>query len=196
MFMNEVYDQQQQPGYVSQNMPAPQANPELWLHILDRESLGDTLIHHLKGEIFQRHNIFNPDTKQLIDQSGEWVPAGDPLMNDVGIRAFTPIISSIATHDKITTFITPEELNRLVKEVVDNTIYIIIEMGDAYGILPSNRSMVLQEFEHFAFFAYSASRQGTILEAIKPTYTRNESYTPIKQQGGFKWPAMLGGNSQ
>jgi hypothetical protein len=173
-------------NYITQEVPTPVPSDEIWKQILDRSKIPDAVIHMFKGEVWE------DGLKDGIPY-GKWIQLGDPLMNDIGIKFFTPILYSLVTTDKLTTFISEEEFNRLMREFMEMVIYVIIERGNEFGIPASNRDVVARLLEQYAVFAYSASRKGTILNALKPSYTRSETYTPNKPQGGFKWPNFLGG---
>lgn len=185
---NQYPDQQQKPAenFVTQEIPTPTPSDEIWKLILDRNRIPDAIIHMMKGEAWE-------DGLKDGVPYGKWVIVGDPLMNDKGIKFFTPILFSVVTPDKLTTFISEEEFKRIMKEFMDMVIYVIMERGDEFGVPASNRDVVTRMLEEYAIFSFSASRKGTILAALKPAYERKELYTPYKPQGGFRFPSFLGG---
>jgi hypothetical protein len=186
--MDNYPEQQKRPAenFVTQEIPTPVTSDEIWKLILDRNRIPDAIIHMMKGEAWE-------DGLKDGVPYGKWVIVGEPLMNDKGIKFFTPILYSLVTPDKLTTFISEEEFNRLMHEFMDAIIYVIMERGDEFGIPASNRDVIIDMFEKYAVFSFSASRKGTILAALKPAYERKELYTPYKPQGGFRFPSFLGG---
>jgi hypothetical protein len=110
-------------------------------------------------------------------------------MNDEGIRFFTVLFYSSVTPDKLTTFITDQEVNRMMRHMMEAVIDVIVERGDEFQVPASNRSYVALLIEHSYFMALTASRKGTMLKALKPAYERREVYTPQKEPSqGFKLP--------
>ena len=186
--MDNPYAEQQKPSenFVTQEIPTPAQSDEIWKLILDRNKIPDSIIHMLKGEAWE------DGLKEGVPY-GKWVQVGDPLMNDKGIKFFTPVLYSVVTQDKLTTFISDEEFNRIMHEFMDMVVYVIMERGDEFGIPASNRDVITRILEEYAVFSFSASRKGTILAALKPAYTRTELYSPNRGQGGMRWPSLLGG---
>lgn len=171
---------------VREEIPTPVMSDEIWKLILDRSRIPETIIHMLKGEVW----IVKDNNGQLV---GSWEKRGEALMNDRGIRFFTPLLYSAITPDKLTTFITEEETNRMVKDMMESIIEVIWERGDEFEIPASNRSYVCRMIEHYYFLSLTSSRKGTILNALKPAYERKEVYSPNPRPGKFKMPSFLGG---
>jgi len=180
-------DYSQPSDYVYEEMPTPVVSDEIWKLILDRSKIPGDLAHKLAGEVY----IVKENKKgELI---GRWVEAGKPLMNKEGIRFFMSILTSAMTPDKLATFLTELEVNRMAKDMTKTIIYIIAERGDEFEIDASNRSYIVETFDHFYFANLTSSRKGTILNALKPMYERKEVYTPMPKQGRLKLPSFLGG---
>lgn len=166
-------------NFVTQEIPTPVQSDEIWKLILDRNRIPDAMIHMLKGEAWE-------DGLKDGEPYGKWVQVGEPTMNERGIKFFTPILYSLVTPDKLTTFISEEEFNRLMKEFMTTIVYVIMERGDEFGIPASNRNVIVDMLEKYSVFSFSASRKGTILAALKPAYQRTETYAPMRpQQSGF-----------
>jgi hypothetical protein len=171
---------------VREQIPTPVISDEIWKLILDRSKTPEMLIHLLKGEVW----ITRQRDKEI---TGAWERKGEPLMNDKGIRFFTTFLYSSSMPDKLVTFITEEEVNRLVREMIHAIIYIIQERGDEFDIAASNRSYITRLLEQNYFLSLTASRKGTILAALKPMYTRQEIYNPSQKERRFGMPSFLGG---
>src|SRR3990167_7968349 len=148
---------------VREQIPTPVISDEIWKLILDRSKTPEMLIHLLKGEVWVTRQKGNEVT-------GNWERKGEQMMNDKGIKFFTPFIYSTVMPDKLVTFITEEEVNRLVREMVWAVIAIIHERGDEFQIAASNRSYIVRLLEQNYFLSLTASRKGTILQALKPMY--------------------------
>jgi len=177
----------ERPGLVHDELPIPAVSDEIWKLILDRTRVPESLIHMLKGEVwavsYDKEN--NP--------VGKWEKRGESLMNEAGIRFFTPLIYSTVTPDKLATFLTEDEVNRMTREMMETIVQIIHEKGDEFEIPASNRSYVTRLLEQNYFLSLTASRKGTILEALKPMYERREIYTPQQKRRGLGLPTFLGG---
>jgi hypothetical protein len=162
-------------------LPISPIPEDIWKIILDRQGIPENMVHMLRGEVGVPS--ISPSGKRYI----KWEQRGDPLMNDIGIRFFTPLFYSATSPDKLVTNISDEEVNTMMKEMMMAVIYVIIERGDEFGIPPSNRSFVLLQIEHFYFMALTASRRGTILNVLKPTFKREETFTPQKVEKKSRW---------
>jgi len=173
--------------YVTEEVPTPIISDEIWKLILDRSKTPEALVHMLKGEVWvvKRNNA-----GRLV---GTWQPRGEPQMNDKGVRFFTPFLYSTSSPDKLTTYLTEEEVNRLVREMMETVVQVIWERGDEFGIAASNRSHVCRLLEQNYFIGLTSSRKGTILQALKPAYERKEIYTPAPSRSKLKLPGFLGG---
>ena len=183
----EYDDPSDRPNFVKEEVPTPMVSDEIWKLILDRSEIPETLIHTLKGEVL----VTETDKDGIM--KGRWEARGDPLMNEKGIRFFTPLLFSIVTPDKITTVITEEELNRMMREMMTALIDVIVENGDDFGIPASNRNYVMRILEWNMFMSLSGSRKGTMLQALRQIYERREITSPAQKKGGLKLPSMLGG---
>jgi hypothetical protein len=172
-------------GIVRETMPIPQISDEIWKLILDRNKTPEMLIHLIKGEVW----VTRQKGKEI---TGAWEKRGEQLMNDKGIRFFTPFLYSTSMPDKLVTFITEEEVNRLVREMIYAIIAIIHERGDEFEIAASNRSYIVRLLEQNYFLSLTASRKGTILQALKPMYTRSEIYQQAPKEHA-RLPSFLGG---
>lgn len=177
--------------YFQESLPAPQLDGEIWKLILDRSQIPENIIHTLKGEVWV--------TEKGIDERGEevarggWKVVGEPLMNDHGIRFFSTYLYSAMSPDKLATFLTEEEVNRMARDMTKAIILIIVERGDEFGIAPANRSFIVELLDHYYFSNLTASRKGTILNALKPMYHREEHTTVAPAQQGLRLPNLLGG---
>jgi len=179
IIMVEEYAQER-PQIVQEEMPVPPISEEIWRTILDRSMIPDVLIHNLKGEVWVKK--INPKTNEV---EGWWERKGEPLMNEKGIRFFSSFLYSAMSIDKITTFLTEEEVARLTHDMVETIIFIIGERGDEFGIDAANRRYIVDLLESFYFSNLTASRKGTILAALKPSYERKEIYMPEKKKRGI-----------
>jgi len=173
--------------YVYEDLPMGTATEEVWKLLLDRSQTAERMISLLKGEVVVPYKDAEGNPAWRMEKRG------DPLMNEKGVRFFTPHIYSSCTPDKIATFISEEEANRLVREMSETLVDIIEERGDEFEIPASNRSYVLRLLEQNYFLALTASRQGTILKAITKGVERREYYAPMPKQKRFNWPTLLGG---
>ena len=180
------YNPEIRDNFVREEVPVPAVSDEIWKLILDRTKMPEMLVHMLKGEVWVTREVKG----EIV---GNWEQRGDPLMNEHGIRFFTPMIYSIVTPDKLTTNISEDEVMRLMKMIMEPVIEVIHERGDEFGIPASNRKYVTRQIEWNLFMGLTASRRGTILAALKPMYERKEIYTPQQKGGGFKMPSFLGG---
>jgi len=172
---------------VREQVPAPVVSDEIWTLILDRSKTPEMLIHLIRGEVW----VTRQEGKKI---TGTWEQKGESLMNEKGIRFFTSFVYTLGTPDKLVTFITEEETSRLVREMTHAIIAIIHERGDEFEIAASNRSYVTRLLEQNYFLSLSASRKGTILQALKPMYTRQELYQAQPKERGIKLPSFLGGS--
>lgn len=171
---------------IYEDMPTGTPSDEIFKLLLDRSKMPEIMSHTLKGEVW----AIEEKKGNLI---GSWVKRGEPLMNEKGIRFFSSFFFSAMSPDKIATFLTEAEVNRMAKDMSREIIYIIVEKGDIFGIDPSNRSYIVELMDHFYFANLTASRQGTILKFLKPTVERKEIYTPRRETGtlgGLKVPFM------
>lgn len=173
--------------YVYEDLPMGTATEEVWKLLLDRSHTAERMISLLKGEVVV------PMKNKDGTYSWRYEKKGEPLMNEQGVRFFTPHIYSSCTPDKIATLISEEEANRLVREMSETLVDIIEERGDEFEIPASNRSYVLRLLEQNYFLALTASRKGTILNAITKGVERREYYAPMPKQKRFNWPTLLGG---
>jgi len=171
---------------IHEEIPTPVISDEIWKLILDRSKIPEVMLHMLKGEVWV---VEETKDGELV---GKWIQKGEPLMNEKGIRFFTPLLYSLVTPDKLATFITEQEVNRLTLEMMEAIIDVIEERCDEFEIPASNRSFVCRILEHFYFLSLTASRKGTILNALKPAYERKELYSPMQKKRGFM-PTFLGG---
>jgi len=166
---------------VREEVPVPAVSEEIWKLMLDRSKTAEMMIHTLRGEFW----VVKIENGKPI---GTWEQKGDPLMNERGIRFFSSFIFSAMSPDKLVTFLTEEEVNRLTLEMVETLIAIIAERGDEFQIPAANRSFVLRLLEQYYFINLTSSRKGTMLQTIKPTYERKEVYTPERKTS--KWPSL------
>ena len=172
--------------YVNEEVPTPPISDEVWKQILDRRQIPESFIHTLKGE----RGTFTEKDGYIYPS---WESDGMPVMNDIGINVFKPFIYSVVTVDKLITRITEEEVNRLMRDMMKAIVKIIAERGDEFNIPPSGRNLVVQMFEQYCFMNLTASRRGTLIDVLKPTFERKEVYTP-QQRPRFKFPSFLGGS--
>ena len=174
---------------ISEQMPLPPMSDDLWKLILDRQSVPETLVHMLKGEVWEVR-------EELIDgvatRKGRWVAKGVPLMNDTGIRFFTVLIYSTVTLDKLTTKLTEDEVKRLVREMIEEVIAVLWERGDEFGIEAAHRGFIERLLEQNYFIGLTASRKGIILETLNRGYSREERVTSDGKKDKFQMPTMLG----
>lgn len=161
---------------VSEQLPLPPMSDELWKLILDRQHVPETLVHMLKGEVWEVREAGVDENGNPI-RKGRWVVRGRPLMNEEGIRFFTPFIYSTVTLDKLTTKLTEEEVNRLVREMLSSVVTVIWERGDEFEIAASDRSYVIRMLEQNYFIGLTASRRGIMLDTINRGYNREERVT-------------------
>lgn len=158
-------------------IPTSPVSDDIWKLILDRQHVALDMINMLKGVSY----IVKRDEK-TGRVYGEYVRTGVPVMNEKGINFFSPMFYASMSPDKLTTNISDSEVSIMMREMMYSVIDVIAEMGDDFGIAASNRSFVLLQIEHFYFMALTASRRGTILNALKPTFRREETYTPQKKE--------------
>lgn len=160
------------PQVIQDEMPTPIVGDEIWKLILDRSSIPEVIIHNFKGEVWMRK--WN-DKK--AEWEGWWEEKGEKLMNERGIRFFSSFLYSAMSPDKLVTFLTEDEVNRMALEMTKRVIYIIGERGEEFEIAASNRGYIIALLDHYYFTNLTASRKGTILNALKPSYERKEIYT-------------------
>lgn len=177
--LNIIMQQQRPPpteGTVYDEIPAPPVSDEIWKLILDRSSIPEVLVHTLKGEVWV--TTIDPKTSRL---TGRWERRGRAVMNEIGIRFFSPHIYSSMSPDKLATFFTDEEVKDRAREMAKTIILIIAERGDEFGVAASDRRYVVRLFDDFYFANLTASRKGTILNALRQIYERRETYVPEKK---------------
>lgn len=171
-----------------EQIPTPMVSDEIWKLLLDRSRIPDTLVHMMKGDVWI---VYERDG----EIKGRWEQKGLPLMNERGIRFFTPLFYSSVTPDKLATFLTEDEVNRMVMNMMENVVDIISERGEEFEIPASNRSYVVKLIEDAYFIGLTASRKGTILQALKPMYERKEVVSPQREkQGTSIVPSFLRGD--
>ena len=168
-----------QAGTVSEQVPIPAVSDEIWKLILDRSQIPETMIHMLKGEVW----VTSQDKDGNV--SARWEPRGLPLMNETGIRFFSSFLYSSMSPDKLATRLTELEVNQRAHDMTKALILIVAERGNKFGIDPSNRTYIVRILDDFYFSNLTASRKGTILDALKPAYERIEHYSPAKQSSSF-----------
>ena len=167
---------------VSEQLPLPPMSDELWKLILDRQHVPETLVHMLKGEVWEVREIIEDGSPV---RKGSWVARGRSLMNDAGIRFFTPFIYSTVTMDKLTTKLTEEEVNRLVREMMSSVVTVIWERGDEFEIEAADRSYIVRMLEQNYFIGLTASRRGIMLDTINRGYHRDERVTVTPKKDGL-----------
>jgi len=173
--------------YVYEEAPA-YVSDEVWKLLLNRSPIARKIAHSLAGEMLIREE----DEKGNVVE--RYVGTGEPYINKRGVLFFATLIESCTSADKIATFITDEEVRIRCLSFRDNVIFIIAERHEDFGIDPAHWSLVLEIIEDFYFFNLTASRQGTILKALKHGVERKEIYTPMpKQKQGLKLPFFGGG---
>jgi hypothetical protein len=184
-------EEQRERSHSKDELPISHVGDDIWKIILERQRLASDLINLYSGI------VGIPD----IDKNGKayirYERVGKPRMNEKGIQFFKPIIYSAMTPDKLVTNITDEEVKAMMKEFMYAFIDTIVEKREEFEIDPSDMSMLSVNTDHFYFLALSGSRRGTLLAVLKPTFKREETYTPQKsEKTGLlsHMPTFLGGN--
>lgn len=176
---------QNTPRQVNESIPFPPVSDEVWKMLLDRSLLPSNMAHMLSGEVWVTEEVDG-------EMRAAWKPMGSPTMNKAGIRFFMSMMSSAMSPDKIATSLTEREVNQMACEMVKTIIYIIAERGDEFAIAANSRRYVVDLLDHFYFANLTASRRGTILNALKSAYTREERVTEMPRQKKFSMPTFLG----
>jgi len=170
---------------ISEEVPLPMLSDEVWKIILDKSNQADRFIHLLRGEVFQTWE------EKDGTRRAAWIKKGNALVNERGIEDLAPIIYSMTTPDKTVTNITPEEVSRLVREMLESLVYMVHEYGDEWEIEAGKRSFVIRMLEQQYFLALTGSRRGFTMGIIKPTLHREEKYTPVQpEKRGLRLPFM------
>jgi hypothetical protein len=162
---------------IREEMPLPPVSDTVWEMILDRNKMLETMLHILKGEVWVTQ--WDAGKEEMV---GNWQQKGEALMNDKGIRFFSTFLYSAITPDKLMTRITEEEANDRCRAMAEEIILVITERGKEFDIKAANRGFLVRLMDDYYFMALSGSRRGTLLEALKPTYHREERYTPEPQK--------------
>lgn len=178
---------------ISEDLPFRPMTDDIWKLILDRQHIPETLIHMLRGEVWVVTEESDSDGNPI--QKGKWDKRGRPLMNEIGIRFFTPFIYSTVTPDKLTTKLSDDEVNRLVREMLLSIVEVMMERGDEFEVSASDRSYVVRLIEQNYYISLTGSRMATILDTLKPTMRREERILPVKDKKDMNYPIdMSGGN--
>ena len=159
----------------SSEFSLPAAPDEILRMILDRRKIPEAIVHMLQGEVWIE---YLKDGKVR----GRWERRGEVLMNETGIRAFTPLIFSTVTPDKLATDISDDEVRRLTYEMMAAVVDMIEERGEEFGILPANRGYIVRLLEHNLFMGLTSSRNATILKTIERAYSARVSSPAMPQQ--------------
>jgi len=171
--------------FVEEQLPSP-VTEEIWKLILDRSKTYDIIVHLLKGEVMV------PEQDKQGNTVWGWKRTRKSYMNNEGIGVFSSILYSAMTPDKVTTFLTDDEVNKLAFEMSITVVEIIEEQGGAFGIDAADRTLIVKLVDDFYFLNLTGSRKGTILDALTMGYERKEFYTPQDQKKGFSFKSFLG----
>jgi hypothetical protein len=176
-------------GSVNERIPIPPISSEIWKLLLDRSQVPEVMVHTLKGEVWVTETVKGSDGRDTI--VGHWEQRGEQLMNDDGVRYFSSFFYAAMSPDKLATFLTEEEVYDRAREMTKTIILIILEKGDQFGIKASNRKYVVRLLDDFYFMNLTASRRGTILNAIRQVYERHETYAPEKPKTNYSTDSMV-----
>lgn len=158
---------------------------DLWLYIMSRSQIAENLEHLLKGEIME----IDGDRKIYVQR-------GKSLMNDEGIRWVSTLVSQYVSIDKISTNLDIEEVKMIAAEVRLDMIQKLYTCWTNFDIQKSDLTTILDIVDHFVFLSLTASRDATLLEFIKPTYQRRETFEPQKQNKWYSFLPFFGGGKQ
>ena len=176
--------------HIREQVPIQQVSSEVLKFILDRRTIAETLKHQLKGET--RVEVTGDDGEVKI----EWRKTDEEMVNDLGARYLGSLLNHSLNQNMIASFITDDETKIFTEEFGHIVVDTIIERGNEFEVNAANRSTVVKIVEDTYFMAMTASRNGTLLKAIKPTVERKEVYTPQKDdKPGFNWPLFGGGGN-
>ena len=154
-----------------------QPSPDLWKMIIERQDIGSRLRHILSGD---------------VEVNGKWESLGSPYANAKGIRWFMTVVSSYLSVDKLLTDLSEEEVNDMAMRIGFDVIDKIAMCWEEFDIKKSDMFTIVDIINDFVFTALSASREGTLLEAMKPTYRRLETYKPEEGKRKFSWIPFFG----
>lgn len=151
-------------------------SPDLLLFLLNRTEIANLLSHQLKGEFYNEKNE-------------KWEQKGMPLMNDEGIKWFCTLISSYLSVDKIATRFEEEEVKRMAMSIRLDIVNKLTLCWKGFKINMSDLDTIVDIIDHYVYASLSASRNATILNFMKPTFKRVETYGPGKQKS--KWSSLI-----
>jgi len=159
--------QMQERKRMLEEMGSATVSSDILVMMLQRFHLSQNLEHQLKGE------IFNPATK-------EWDTKGKPLLNDEGIKWVETYLTQYISIDKIVTALTDEEVSRIARDARLNVVNKFYVCYKDFDIQKSDLSPLVDIIDHFVFSNLTSSRDATLLEFMKPTYHREETFKPIE----------------
>lgn len=155
-------------GSVREDVPTAISSNVL-TYILSRQDLPERLMHLLRGNVYDF-------------QKKKYVKRGDPLMNEKGIRWVGTFIDQYLGVDKIVTDISEEELKRICRDVRFDVVAKFYISWEMFDVKKSDLTPIVDIIDHFVFMNLSASRNATLLEFMKPTYKRLETYRPEQKK--------------
>lgn len=155
---------------------------DLWLYIMARERIAENLEHLLKGEILE----IQGDQKVFVQK-------GKSLMNDEGVRWVTTLVAQYVSIDKISTNLDVNEVKMIASEMRLDMIQKFFMCWMDFDIKKSDLTTIIDIVDHFVFTNMTSSRDATLLEFIKPTYQRRETFEPQKQNKWYSFLPFFGG---
>ena len=162
-------------------------SPEVWASILDRQTAIENLMRAMAGD----------KLSYVVDKEGtmqpKWENVGKPLLNKEGRDTLSTFILTAGSVNTIMTNLTEDEVRIRADKFRAEVILLLTEKWREWGMDDSSRSLTTLLLDEFYYTNLTASRRGTLLEVLKPTYKRVESQQMQKRPGRLRWPGFLGG---
>jgi len=156
---------------------------DLWLYIMTRQMIAENLEHLLKGEIIETDN----------ENHRIYAKRGKELMNEEGVRWVTTLLGQYVTIDKISTNLSEDEVKMIASEMRLDMVQKFFMCWKDFDIKKSDLTTVIDIVDHFVFTNLTSSRNATLLEFIKPTYMRKETFQPQQQKKWYSFLPFFGG---
>lgn len=166
-YVREPYESQTREEFPT--MPIP---PNTFDIILKRAEIVEDLGHLLKGEV--------------KTSSGAWVQKGLRLLNDEGIKVILTTVQSFTGIDKLVTDIAEDDIRMRCKQLRHAVSDLIRINWRTWEMDKDKAELILEIVDNHIFANFTASAEGTMLNFMKPTLRRIETFKPEEKGRGWK----------
>lgn len=171
-----------EPSQVHSNIDQPvqpSFDSDLLMWALNSGDIIEELDHLLRGEF--KNITADEKGREMI----EWMPHGEPLLNNRGIRMIVTTVASHLTKEKIVTDLPKQDVIRMAKSIRLDIIYLLMQRHEDFEVKQANWDIIVDIVDHYVFSNLCRGSEGTTLNFMKPMIKRVETMKAEKEKGSM-----------